>query len=153
MREILDRYPGKFLIFTEYRVTLEVILEDADGAGAFLPSASTAVSTIGQKEAAVAAFRGDGEGGSNGDDAGVRVMVSTESGAEGRNLQFCHQLINYDLPWNPMRVEQRIGRLHRLGQERDVTIFNLSCNETIEAHVIDLLAAQDPHVRTRHRRT
>jgi SNF2 family DNA or RNA helicase len=66
--------------------------------------------------------------------------VSTESGAEGRNLQFCHQLINYDLPWNPMRVEQRIGRLHRLGQEQDVTIFNLSCNETIEAHVIELLA-------------
>ena len=67
-------------------------------------------------------------------------MVSTESGAEGRNLQFCHQLINYDLPWNPMRVEQRIGRLHRLGQENEVMIFNLSCNETIEAHVIDLLA-------------
>ena len=71
---------------------------------------------------------------------GVRVMVSTESGAEGRNLQFCHQLINYDLPWNPMRVEQRIGRLHRLGQVHDVTIFNLSCNETIEAHIIELLA-------------
>ena len=70
----------------------------------------------------------------------MRVLVSTESGAEGRNLQFCHQLINYDLPWNPMRVEQRIGRLHRLGQQNDVTIFNLSCNETIEAHVIDLLA-------------
>jgi SNF2 family DNA or RNA helicase len=67
-------------------------------------------------------------------------MVSTESGAEGRNLQFCHQLINYDLPWNPMRIEQRIGRLHRLGQEHDVTIFNLSCNETIEAHIIELLA-------------
>jgi SNF2 family DNA or RNA helicase len=67
-------------------------------------------------------------------------MVSTESGAEGRNLQFCHQLINYDLPWNPMRVEQRIGRLHRLGQTHDVTIFNLSCNETIEAHIIELLA-------------
>ncbi|MCB0084397.1 MAG: hypothetical protein KDE47_25830, partial [Caldilineaceae bacterium] len=58
----------------------------------------------------------------------------------GRNLQFCHQLINYDLPWNPMRVEQRIGRLHRLGQQHDVTIFNLSCNETIEAHIIELLA-------------
>src|SRR5690606_10133300 len=89
-------------------------------------------------------FRGD-DSGDDGDDRrgrdrGVRVMVSTESGAEGRNLQFCHQLINFDLPWNPMRVEQRIGRLHRLGQTRDVTIFNLSCNETIESHLIDLLA-------------
>jgi SNF2 family DNA or RNA helicase len=82
----------------------------------------------------VARFRDDE------DDGGARVLVSTESGAEGRNLQFCHQLINYDLPWNPMRVEQRIGRLHRLGQENDVTIFNLSCHETIEAHIIDLLA-------------
>ena len=86
---------------------------------------------IRQKEQAVQRFR---------EESDVRVMVSTESGAEGRNLQFCHQLINYDLPWNPMRVEQRIGRLHRLGQEHDVTIFNLSCNETIEAHVLDLLA-------------
>ena len=86
---------------------------------------------IRQKELAVQRFR---------EDPAMRVLVSTESGAEGRNLQFCHQLINYDLPWNPMRVEQRIGRLHRLGQVHDVTIFNLSCNETIEAHVLDLLA-------------
>jgi superfamily II DNA/RNA helicase len=90
---------------------------------------------IRQKEQAVGLFREESE-----KLGGVRVMVSTESGAEGRNLQFCHQLINYDLPWNPMRVEQRIGRLHRLGQHKDVTIFNLSCNETIEAHIIELLA-------------
>ncbi len=144
VREILERYPGKFLIFTEYRRTLDVILQALDEWGISAVGFHGGLN-IRQKEAAVAAFRGepgpDGEGaGKNGDEPGVRVMVSTESGAEGRNLQFCHQLINYDLPWNPMRVEQRIGRLHRLGQERDVTIFNLSCNETIEAHVIDLLA-------------
>lgn len=135
VREILGRFKGKFLIFTEYRATLESIVNQLNAWG---------ISTIGfhggldirQKEAAVAAFRGDEDGG----DPGVRVMVSTESGAEGRNLQFCHQLINYDLPWNPMRVEQRIGRLHRLGQVNDVTIFNLSCNETIESHIIELLA-------------
>jgi SNF2 family DNA or RNA helicase len=70
----------------------------------------------------------------------ARVMVSTQSGSEGHNLQFCHQLINYDLPWNPMRIEQRVGRLHRLGQPEAVTIFNLSANHTIEAYVLDLLA-------------
>jgi superfamily II DNA/RNA helicase len=100
--------------------------------------------SIDEKEAAVAAFRGDlalnGEAPESAHNSGVRVMVSTESGAEGRNLQFCHQLINYDLPWNPMRVEQRIGRLHRLGQPHDVAIFNLSCSETIEAYIIELLA-------------
>src|SRR5690606_25039061 len=122
------------LIFTEYRKTLDTLVRQLNEWG---------ISAVGfhggldirQKEAAVAAFRGDSNG-----NPGARVLVSTESGAEGRNLQFCHQLINYDLPWNPMRVEQRIGRLHRLGQAQDVTIFNLSCNETVEAHIIDLLA-------------
>ncbi|MFN2201299.1 MAG: SNF2-related protein [Caldilineaceae bacterium] len=145
VKEILDGYPGKFLIFTEYRATLEVILKALNEWGISAVGFHGGLN-IQQKEAAVATFRGDhefsGEDPStmDGDEPGVRVMVSTESGAEGRNLQFCHQLINYDLPWNPMRVEQRIGRLHRLGQEHDVTIFNLSCDETIEAHVIDLLA-------------
>lgn len=142
VRDILNKFPGKFLIFTEYRETLETIVRQLRAWG---------ISAVGfhggldirQKEAAVAAFRGDHQdtnSDGNGGDPGARVMVSTESGAEGRNLQFCHQLINYDLPWNPMRVEQRIGRLHRLGQAQDVTIFNLSCNETVEAHIIDLLA-------------
>ncbi len=143
--EILQKFPGKFLIFTEYRETLEAITTQLTAWGIKNVGFHGGLD-IRQKEAAVKAFRGDTENGTygNGDeisgDAGIRVMVSTESGAEGRNLQFCHQLINYDLPWNPMRVEQRIGRLHRLGQANDVTIFNLSCNETIESHLIDLLA-------------
>lgn len=134
VEEILQRYPGKFLIFTEYRETLEAIVQRLQSVGIGVVGFHGGMN-IDQKEAAVAAFRGQGRA-----DDPIRVMVSTESGAEGRNLQFCHQLINYDLPWNPMRIEQRIGRLHRLGQEHDVTIFNLSCNETIEAHIIELLA-------------
>ena len=67
-------------------------------------------------------------------------MVSPESGGEGRNLQFCHILVNYDLPWNPMRVEQRIGRLHRIGQSHDVQIINFSTQGTIEEHVLELLS-------------
>ena len=133
VKEILDRFPGKFLIFTEYRQTLETIVAQLNERGISATGFHGGLNIV-QKEAAVADFRDEGV------HTGVRVLVSTESGAEGRNLQFCHQLINYDLPWNPMRVEQRIGRLHRLGQTRDVTIFNLSCNETIESHIIDLLA-------------
>jgi SNF2 family DNA or RNA helicase len=135
VRDILKQFPGKFLIFTEFRQTQEAIARHLSAWGIGVITFHGGMS-IQQKEAAVAAFRDAAEDASD----GLRVMVSTESGAEGRNLQFCHQLINYDLPWNPMRVEQRIGRLHRLGQHREVTIFNLSCNETIEAHVIDLLA-------------
>jgi superfamily II DNA/RNA helicase len=69
----------------------------------------------------------------------AQVMVATEAGGEGINLQFCHHVINYDMPWNPMRVEQRIGRVHRLGQKRDVHIYNFATENTVEEHIIWLL--------------
>jgi len=57
--------------------------------------------------------------------------------SEGRNLQFCNILVNLDLPWNPMRVEQRIGRVHRIGQKRDVFIFNMALKDTVEEYVLE----------------
>ncbi len=70
------------------------------------------------------------------------VLVSTETGSEGRNLQFCRNMVNYDLPWNPMRIEQRIGRIHRLEQKKDVYIYNLSAADTVEAYILELLDAK-----------
>lgn len=67
------------------------------------------------------------------------VFVSTRAGTEGLNLQFCNVLVNYELPWNPMVVEQRIGRIHRIGQTRDAHIVNLAAEGTIEAHILNLL--------------
>ena len=84
-----------------------------------------------EKDAAVTAYR---------QGSGPQVLISTEAGGEGRNFQFCHLLINYDLPWNPMKVEQRIGRLDRIGQKHPVEIFNFSVNGTIEERVLDVLA-------------
>ncbi|MZP42904.1 DEAD/DEAH box helicase family protein [Heliobacterium gestii] len=72
----------------------------------------------------------------------AQVLLSTETGSEGRNLQFCRCLVNYDLPWNPMQIEQRIGRIHRIGQERDVHIYNLSAQDTLESHMLELLDAK-----------
>jgi SNF2 family DNA or RNA helicase len=69
----------------------------------------------------------------------AQVLIATESGGEGINLQFCHHVINYDLPWNPMKLEQRIGRVHRLGQEHDVHIYNLAIEQTIEEDILELL--------------
>lgn len=69
----------------------------------------------------------------------VQVLIATEAGGEGINLQFCNHIINYDLPWNPMRLEQRIGRIHRLGQERDVNIYNFATSNTVEEHILKLL--------------
>ncbi len=69
----------------------------------------------------------------------AQVLIATEAGGEGINLQFCNHMINYDLPWNPMRLEQRIGRIHRLGQKNDVHIYNLATKHTIEEHILTLL--------------
>jgi SNF2 family DNA or RNA helicase len=69
----------------------------------------------------------------------VGILVTTEIGGEGRNLQFCRQMINYDLPWNPMRIEQRIGRIHRIGQQREVLIYNLCAEGSIEERILDIL--------------
>ncbi len=71
------------------------------------------------------------------------ILIATESGAEGINLQFCSLLINYDLPWNPQRVEQRIGRCHRYGQRIDVTVVNfLNTRNHAEARIAQLLASK-----------
>ncbi len=69
----------------------------------------------------------------------ANIMISTETGSEGLNFQFCHNLINYDLPWNPMAVEQRIGRLDRIGQTKDINIYSLATKDTMEEHVVDLI--------------
>lgn len=69
----------------------------------------------------------------------AQVLIATEAGGEGINLQFCQHVINYDLPWNPMRLEQRIGRVHRLGQEKDVHIYNFATKNTVEEHILHLL--------------
>ena len=69
----------------------------------------------------------------------AQILLSTDSGGEGRNLQFCHIMFNFDLPWNPMRIEQRIGRLSRIGQQKDVYIFNLSNRGTVEDQILEIL--------------
>ena len=69
----------------------------------------------------------------------VDILLTTEIGGEGRNLQFCHQMVNYDLPWNPMKIEQRIGRIHRIGQKKEVTVHNLCAAGSVEDHILKIL--------------
>lgn len=126
--ELLQRFPGKLLIFTDYLRTMDNLSEAIRDAG-HATEVFHGGMTGGERDDAIRRFRD-----------GSRVMVSTQSGGEGHNLQHCHMLVNYDLPWNPMKVEQRIGRLHRLGQEHDVTIFNFSTFDTVEAAVLEILA-------------
>ncbi len=68
-----------------------------------------------------------------------QVCVATEAAGEGINLQFCHLMVNYDLPWNPVRLEQRMGRIHRIGQQSEVVVFNFCATNTIEGRLLDRL--------------
>ena len=69
----------------------------------------------------------------------TQVLVATEAAGEGINLQFCHMMINYDIPWNPNRLEQRMGRVHRYGQQKEVYVFNLVAEDTREGKVLNKL--------------
>ncbi len=117
----------KVLVFTAFRRTQAHLVDVLGEAGVRVALYHGAMSRR-EKEAAITAFRSD-----------VAVLVSTEAAGEGRNLQFCHQMVNFDLPWNPMQIEQRLGRLHRIGQEHDVTVVNLVARGTIEERILAVL--------------
>ncbi len=117
----------KVLVFTQFKDTQWLIAERLRSKGISVTTFNGGMD-LAAKEEAVKQFRGP-----------AQVMVSTEAGGEGRNFQFAHNLVNYDLPWNPMKVEQRIGRLDRIGQTQDVVIVNLACAATIEERVLEVL--------------
>jgi len=77
----------------------------------------------------------------------TQIMVATEAAGEGINLQFCHLMINYDIPWNPNRLEQRMGRIHRYGQLKDVYVFNLVAEDTREGQVLSKLFEKLEEIR------
>jgi superfamily II DNA/RNA helicase len=100
-----QRRAGSGAIFTHFQATLDALAERLTAAGIdFIPYYGGL--TIEQKDEAIRRFEEEG-----------RVLLSTEAAGEGRNLQFCHVMVNFDLPWNPQRIEQRVGRIHRVGQE------------------------------------
>ena len=127
LRRFLASTDEKVLVFTQYLRTLEYLrgVLESDGISVSIYHGGLSPAA---KEDAVRAFRGD-----------RRCFLSTEAGGEGRNLQFARTLVNYDLPWNPLRIEQRIGRVHRLGQEREVHVVNLWAVDTVEEYLIELL--------------
>jgi superfamily II DNA/RNA helicase len=131
VRSLLKRIAAfggeKCIVFTQFRSTQDSIVEALRETG-IEPAVFHGELGWREKEEALDYFR-----------TVAPVLVSTEAGGEGRNLQFCRIVINYDLPWNPMRVEQRIGRVHRLGQEHPVRVVNLVARGTIEAYVLEIL--------------
>ncbi len=126
--EILTAHREPALIFTRYRATLEHLVRTLEEADVKCAAFHGGLDNT-RKSAAIEAFK-SGE---------ARVLIATDAGAEGHNLQFCRLLISYDLPWNPMVIEQRIGRIHRMGQTGEVRVFNLCARGTIEDRVLAVL--------------
>jgi superfamily II DNA or RNA helicase len=126
--DLLRRNPDeKKLVFVHYRETLDhlagLLAREGFGFARFEGGLSGT-----EKDAAIAEFRDR-----------VPMLLCTESGGEGRNIQFCNTLINFDVPWNPMTIEQRIGRIDRIGQQREVFVFNLVTRNTLEEQILHLL--------------
>jgi len=120
----------RFLIFTQYRDTLDYLAEELGQTFGTTDIATLKGGPIEDKLTAMESFWRDG---------GAKFLLSTSAGGEGVNLQVWRILFNYDLPWNPMAVEQRIGRIHRYGQEETVQVYNLLAEDTVEERIYGLL--------------
>ncbi len=131
--EIIEEIQGrsndeKTLIYTRHPTTLKYIVEKLAPYNLKIIEFQGGLSRE-EKAERINAFK-------NGE---ADILISTDTGAEGLNFQFCRNLINYDLPWNPMSVEQRIGRLDRIGQNREMYIYSFATKGTMEEHVVDLI--------------
>ena len=117
----------KIIIFTEFVATQKYLQELLVNIGYSVTILNGGMS-IDERNAAMQEFR-----------TSTSIFISTDAGGEGLNLQFANIIINYDLPWNPMKIEQRCGRVDRIGQQRDVHIYNLIVGETVENRVREVL--------------
>ena len=128
LTRILKETPDRVVVFSDHRPTIELI-ERRVKALRRTPIVYWGALTTPERDKRIRAFHDDERS----------VLIATRAGSEGRNLQVCNVLVNYDLPWNPMVVEQRIGRVHRIGQKREVHIINLAAAGTIESYILHLL--------------
>src|SRR5256884_7256838 len=128
LTKILKETPDRVVVFSDHRPTIELI-EQRVKALKRTPIVYWGALTTAERDKRIRAFHDDERS----------VLIATRAGSEGRNLQICNVLVNYDLPWNPMVVEQRIGRVHRIGQKREVHIVNLAAAGTIESYILQLL--------------
>ena len=128
LTRLLQETPDRAVVFSDHRPTIQLIEQQVRALGR-RPIVYWGAHSTAERDKRIRAFQQDQ----------TSVLIATRAGSEGRNLQFCNVLVNFDLPWNPMVVEQRIGRLHRIGQTREVHIVNLAAAGTIESYILRLL--------------
>ena len=127
LKNLLHDPAEKVIVFTHFRRTLARLAERLQHLGLDFVTYHGDMDTA-SKNLAISGF-----------EQHAQVLLSTEAAGEGRNLQFCRNMVNFDIPWNPMRIEQRVGRIHRVGQTREVRIYNLAAGGTVEDYLLKIL--------------
>ena len=148
LREILQEQgffedaDQQLLIFTEFRDTLDYLMERLKAWGFRVGSIHEGMKPGSREEPGSRLYTEQ-----QFRDGDIQILVATEAAGEGINLQCCHVLFNYDIPWNPNRLEQRMGRIHRYGQRFDCLIFNFVAANTIEGRVLQRLLSKLQEIR------
>ena len=132
----------QLLIFTEYKDTLDYLREKLEGWGFAVGVIHGSMHAGSREEAGTRLFAEEQFRAGR-----TQILVATEAAGEGINLQVCHVMVNYDIPWNPNRLEQRMGRIHRYGQLKDCLIFNFVATNTIEGRVLGKLLEKLREIR------
>jgi len=148
LRELLhkegffDHKEQRLLIFTEFKDTLEYLMEKFKSWGFEVGCIHGGMKPGSRDEPGTRLFSEQ-----QFREGGIQILVATEAAGEGINLQVCNILFNYDIPWNPNRLEQRMGRIHRYGQQKDCLIFNFVATNTIEGRVLQRLLEKLQEIR------
>ena len=137
-----DRPDQRLLIFTEFRDTLDFLMEKLKAWGFSVGCIHGGMRPGSRDEPGTRLYTEQ-----QFREGHIQILVATEAAGEGINLQCCHILFNYDIPWNPNRLEQRMGRIHRYGQQHDCLIFNFVATNTIEGRVLQRLLDKLQEIR------
>lgn len=127
LREEYNNSELKILVFTEFRKTQDYLVKQIEDAG-FTTVCINGSMELQERYNALIKFKNESN-----------VMIATDAAGESLNMQFCHIVFNYDLPWNPMAIEQRIGRVDRIGQNHPVTAFNILTDNTVDIRVYQII--------------
>lgn len=127
LKQVQTNQDLKILVFTEFRTTQKMLVDYFKGKG-YLVTFIHGGQDLDERKRALSHFKND-----------AQILIATDAAGESLNMQFCHIVFNYDLPWNPMMIEQRIGRVDRIGQKHPVQAFNMLTNNSVDLRVYEVM--------------
>jgi len=127
LKQVQSNHDLKILVFTEFRTTQKMLVDYFKGKG-FCVSFIHGGQDLDERKRALGNFKNE-----------AQILIATDAAGESLNMQFCHIVFNYDLPWNPMMIEQRIGRVDRIGQKHPVEAYNMLTNNSVDLRVYEVI--------------